>query len=456
MVAPRFLAVACLLASAGVNAEPLTFHLTDPAQKYAIEVLFPQPPAKSYEGAPAQITLRDKTSGQVLQRIDSPEAFAVFKPDGQELEINRAPLYGEQSLLFFDDFNFDGQQDLAVRNGSEGGYGGPSYDIYLSDPAGPTLVFAPAFSDLTRDGQLGMFDVDPVTKRLHTSSKSGCCWHQYATWQIENNEAVMVAEKIEAAQMPSEATPYMPMGYLDITERELKDGQWVERHTLDGPYTEPPMTFRGTLNDKIAVELWWQLQGEAYIGEVRYGKTGSGKPIRLVGEALDDGRVLLRELTDDGDVTGYWYLEDEPNKQGDRTGVWRSGHREFNVKLQPVDFKIAPQKLEPVANEQREGEYRVSNSVDKIIGDLSLKILPATDNGPETADITLSYSQLKDPSSEIHYQTALLAGNLAIVLDAQGGPVFRLQLLNGAAVVRGYGEYKLYSGGYVKVPEAGL
>jgi hypothetical protein len=455
MLTPRLLAVACLLASAGVNAEPLTFHLTDPAQKYAIEVVFAQPPAKSYEGAPAQITLRDKTGGQVLQRIDSPEAFAVFKPDGQEMEINQAPLYGEQSLLFFDDFNFDGQQDLAVRNGSEGGYGGPSYDIYLSAPGSPTLVFAPAFSDLTRDGQLGMFGVDPVAKRLHTSSKSGCCWHQFATWQIEKNEPVMVAEKIEAAQMPSEAKPYMPMGYLDITERELKDGQWVERHTLGGPYTEPPMTFRGTLNDKIAVELWWQLQGEAYIGEVRYGKTGSGKPIRLVGEALDDGRVLLHELADDGEMTGDWYLKDERNEQGELLGVWRSGKREFKVKMLAVELKIAPQKLEPVANDQREGQYLRSNSAQKWVSDLSLKILPPTDNGPETADITLSYSQLKDPPSEIHYQTALLAGKLAIVLDAQGGPVLRLQLLNGAAIVKGYGEYRKYSGGYVKVLEAG-
>lgn len=452
MVAPRLLAVACLFASAGVSAEPLTYHLNDPAQKYAIEVLFPQPPAKSYEGAPAQITLRDKTSGKVLQRIDSPEAFAVFKPDGQELEINHAPTYGDQSLLFFEDFNFDGRQDLAVRNGSEGGYGGPSYDIYLSDPKSPLLVFNPSFSSLTRDEQLGMFAVDPVAKRLHTSSKSGCCWHQYATWQIENNEPVMVAEKIVAAQMPSEAKPYMPLGYMDVTDRALKDRQWVERHTLAGPYTEPPMTLRGTLNDKIAVELWWQRQGEIYIGEVRYDKTGSGKPIRLMGESLDDGRVLLHELTDDGVTTGDWYLKEERNEQGELIGVWRSGKREFKVKMLAVDFKIASQKLEPVADNQREGHYLVGNFAQRRVGEMVLKILPGIDNGPETADISLSYSQLKDPLSEINYQSPLLAGNLAIVLDAQGGPIFRVQLLNGAAKVTGYGEYRKYSGSYVKAP----
>ncbi|WP_213939206.1 hypothetical protein [Pseudomonas sp. dw_612] len=451
MVAPRLLAVACLLASAGVKAEPLTFHLTDPAQKYAIEVVFPQPPAQSYEGAPAQITLRDKTSGQVLQRIDSPEAFAVYKPDSRMIEINQAPLYGEQSLLFFDDFNFDGQQDLAVRNGSEGGYDGPSYDIYLSDPASPTLVFSPAYAYLTRDQQLGMFRVDPVAKRLHTGSKSGCCWHQYATWQIENNEPVMVAEKIEAMQMPTQANPYMPAGYLDVTERELKDGQWIEHQTLAGPYAEPPLTFRGTLNDKIAFELWWQIQGEVYIGEVRYGKSGSGKPIRLVGDSVYGRGVLLHELDDDGQITGDWSLKDEPDEQGNYTGTWRSAKREFNAKMRLAEFKIAPQKLEGVANNQREGEYRVTNFEEKRISELSVKILPRIDNGPETADITLDYSQLKDPPSEIHYQSTLQAGNLAIVLDAQGGPVFRLQLLNGAAVVTGYGEYRKYGGNYVKI-----
>lgn len=450
MVAPRLLAVACLLASAGANAAPLTYHLTDPARKYAIEVLFPQPPAQSFEGAPAQITLRDKSSGQVLQRIDSAEAFAVYKPDSLELDLNQAPAYGDQSLLFFDDFNFDGQQDLAVRNGSEGGYGGPSYDIYLSDPASPTLVFSPAFSSLTRDEQLGMFGVDPVAKRLSTRSKQGCCWHQSAIWQVENNQPVMVGEKIEAMQMPTQAKPYMPMGYLDVTERELKDGQWIEHQSLAGPYAEPPLTFRGTLNDKIAFELWWQIQGEVYIGEVRYGKTGSGKPIRLVGESVEGRGVLLHELDDDGQITGDWSLKDQPDEQGNYTGTWRSPKRTFNANMRLAEFKIAPQKLGGVASNQREGEYRMTHFVERIISQLSVKVLPGIEDGPETVDITIDYAQLKDPPSEIHYQSALLAGNLAIVLDAQGGPVLRLQLLNGVAVVTGYGEYRKYGGSYVK------
>jgi hypothetical protein len=450
MVAPRLLAVACLLASACANAEPLTFHLVDPANKYNVEVVFATPPAQSFEPAPAQITLRDKTSGQVLQRIESPEAFVDL--DSQTMAINQAPAYGDQSLLFFDDFNFDGLQDMAVRNGSEGGYGGPSYDIYLADPASSTLVFNPDYSYLTRDEQLGMFRVDPDAKRLLTMSKRGCCWHQHATWQVENNQPVMVAEKIVAAQMPSEKNPFMPAGYMDVTERELTAGQWTERHHLEGPDPDPPVMLRGTLDDKIAVQLWWQLQGAAYIGEVRYGKNGSGKPIRLVGEAYDDGGVLLHELADDGEMTGDWYLEGRPNAQGTQTGTWRSASREFSINMRPTAFKITPQKLEPIADNQREGYYRVSNAAQQRIGELIVQLSPGTQGSPPIADINLRAFQLKDPPSEIHYQSPLQAGNLAIVLDAEGGPIFRLQLLNGAASVTGYGEYQKYSGGYVKVP----
>ncbi|PMY57970.1 hypothetical protein C1Y32_32320, partial [Pseudomonas sp. FW126-L8] len=80
-----------------------------------------------------------------------------------------------------------------------------------------------------------------------------------------------------------------PNGYVDVTDRELKSGQWTERRRLEGPIGEAPVMLRGTLDDKIPVELWWQRQGDVYVGEVRYSKTGSGKPIRLVGNTYEDG-----------------------------------------------------------------------------------------------------------------------------------------------------------------------
>ena len=452
MVTSRLLVVSCLLAAAAVNAGPLTYHLTDPAKKYVIDVQFAQPPTQTFDGAPALITLRKRAGGQVVQRIESAEAFALFKPGRKASEFDRNLAYADQNLLLFGDFNFDGQQDLAVRNGNNAGYGGPSYDIYLFDPQSPTLVLSTSFSALTRDENLGMFGIDPVTKSLHTQSKSGCCWRQSATWQIQDNLPVKVAEKTEVVQKPSQASPFMPYGYVDVTNRELKSGQWTERRRLEGPVGEAPVMLRGTLDDKIPVELWWQRQGDVYVGEVRYGKTGSGQPIRLVGNTYEEGGIVLRELDDDGQMIGNWFVEGTPNEQGSQTGTWINGSRQLSINVRPTAFKVAAQKLERVADSQRAGRYLVSNVQDRRVGELTLKVVPAIDNGPEMADINLSIFQLKDPPVEVHHQYPLLAGNLVIALDPEGDPLFRLQLLNGAAEVTGFGEYQKYSAAYVKQP----
>lgn len=44
-------------------------------------------------------------------------------------KINTKPrmLYEEEYSFVFDDFNFDSNEDLAICNGRNGGYGGPSY-----------------------------------------------------------------------------------------------------------------------------------------------------------------------------------------------------------------------------------------------------------------------------------------------------------------------------------------
>ena len=45
--------------------------------------------------------------------------------------VNVVQLSGEYSSLIFVDFNFDGSEDLAIRNGNEGAYSGPTYDVYV-------------------------------------------------------------------------------------------------------------------------------------------------------------------------------------------------------------------------------------------------------------------------------------------------------------------------------------
>ncbi|MFJ2319739.1 XAC2610-related protein [Pseudomonas sp. NPDC087817] len=445
MVAPRSLFFACLFATASASAAPLSCQLQDPAGKYLVDVRVEQPPTDSFDPVSAQIILRDKVSGDVLQTIATPDASELLKTDGADPTLR----CDEQRLLVFDDFNFDGQQDLAVRNGNDGGYAAASYDIYLFDAANPLLMPNKAFSALTREPNLGMFEIDSAGKRLITRSKSGCCWRQRASWQVQDQRPLRVAETIEVAQAPSEANPFMPKGYTEITQRNLQGGQWVEQRRFEGPTGEAPVMLRGKLDGKIAFQLWWQLQGAVYIGEVRYSG-GSGKPIRLVGEPYDDGGIALHEISEQGTITGNWFIDGEPDENGFQGGTWHSGDNSYSVESRPTGFHIAPQKLAAVAADQREGRY-VMVTDDQRSAWLTLKIT-RDPQGSEVASLQMAVTQPDKPAGQVNEQWPLLAGNLLIAQKQVTEPLYRVRLLDGAVWVEAYGEYDAFRGTYLKQP----
>src|SRR5690606_26758494 len=93
--------------------------------------------------------------------------------------------YGSQSVLLYEDYNFDGLKDLALMNGNNSCYGGPSFDIYLAQNS--SFEYSESFSELSND-YCGMFQINPETKTISTMTKSGCCWHQYSEFKVVNNE----------------------------------------------------------------------------------------------------------------------------------------------------------------------------------------------------------------------------------------------------------------------------
>ncbi|MCL9799829.1 hypothetical protein [Pseudomonas sp. AKS31] len=445
MVAPRSLFFVCLFATASASAAPLSCQLQDPAQKYLIDVQVEQAPTDSFDPVAAQIILRDKASGEVLQKIATADAAELLTTDGAEQSLH----CDNQRLLVFGDFNFDDQQDLAVRNGNDGGYAAASYDVYLADSSNPVLMPNKEFSALTREPNLGMFEVDTAGKRLVTQSKSGCCWRQRAGWQVQDNRPVRVAETTEVAQAPSEANPFMPKGYTEITQRDLRGSQWVEQRRFVGPEGEAPVMLRGKLDDKIAFELWWQMQGAVYVGQVRY-TGGNGKPIRLVGEPYDDGAVALHEISDEGAITGNWFIAGEPDENGFQGGTWHSGDRSYSFDARPTAFHIAPQKLAAVAADQREGRYVMATD-DQRSAWLMLKIM-RDPQGNEIASLQMAATQPDKPATQVSDQWPLLAGNLLIAQKKITEPLYRARLLDGAVWVEAYGEYDALRGTYLKQP----
>lgn len=131
-------------------------------------------------------------------------------------------LYDAQSIVFFEDYNFDGAADLALRDGFNGGYGGPSYSVYLFSPKNKKFVYSKGFTELAQGVYLGMFEVFPKRKVLRTLSKSGCCWHQMEEFAVVNNRPKKVLEVTEDATASNRRNG----DKVKVTTRKLAGGRW--------------------------------------------------------------------------------------------------------------------------------------------------------------------------------------------------------------------------------------
>lgn len=177
--------------------------------------------AKDECGAKAEVKLLKKGSKAVFQVFHSDE-LTMYLDEKFKPSVNVIQLYGEQSPLIFDDFNFDGTEDLAIRNGNYGYYGGPVYDIYVFNQSKNKFVLSQELSVLTQEN-LGMFELDKKRKRIITFNKSGCCYHIRSEYQVVPRKGLLlVREFIEDATSPQG-------DQVEVTDRNLINGKWKEK-----------------------------------------------------------------------------------------------------------------------------------------------------------------------------------------------------------------------------------
>lgn len=141
-----------------------------------------------------KISLYKKGNSQLFQVLTS-DNLNFYLDKNQQPSVNIIQLYNEQSPLIFNDFNFDGQQDLAVRNGNESSYGGPSYDVYVFNKTRQQFVLSAELTALAHDN-LGMFQTDAKRKRLITFAKSGCCFHVTSEYAVIPNQGLKLVQEI--------------------------------------------------------------------------------------------------------------------------------------------------------------------------------------------------------------------------------------------------------------------
>ncbi|MCB1024178.1 MAG: hypothetical protein KDB79_07305 [Acidobacteria bacterium] len=164
----------------------------------------------------ASFSFYKKGGSTPYQVIKLPETYIQLGDDGSP-NVNKTLLYDEQSVVNIGDFNFDGMEDVAICNGMNGSYSGPSYNVYLSSRKARKFVYNRAFSALGE--HLGMFEVDPERKVLITFDKSGCCWHVTEEFSVVKGRPVKVMVVEEDATIADETK-------VKITTKKLVRGKW--------------------------------------------------------------------------------------------------------------------------------------------------------------------------------------------------------------------------------------
>ena len=156
------------------------FTISTASQNYTAKIRVAKCEDKTCSGR-ATIKLYPANSSTVLQEFKSKDLY--FNLDGSNNPSTKMEMYDEESPLFFGDFNFDGSEDLAIRNGNNSGYGGPSYDVYVYNVTKKQFVLSKQLTALASTN-LGMFDIDKKTKRIITHQKSGAAWHSTTEYEV--------------------------------------------------------------------------------------------------------------------------------------------------------------------------------------------------------------------------------------------------------------------------------
>ncbi|OUM09480.1 hypothetical protein BW686_01530 [Pseudomonas syringae] len=178
---------------------------------------------------PGVISVYDKASGAELLRVRSDELVLGTDPKTGKVKANVHELpYGEQSVLIYQDFNFDGIKDLALMDGQNSCYHGPSYQVFLGTSGG--FRHSDSFTQLAQNN-CGLFSVDEKARKIETMTKDGCCWHQMSTYTVRDGEPVLetqtVLDHTGGSGLPTETVSRNQNGKMTHTTRIVweEDGQ---------------------------------------------------------------------------------------------------------------------------------------------------------------------------------------------------------------------------------------
>ena len=187
----KFLVAITIIFYGSALAAQKEFTIKNASKNYDIQLEVERCDSDECRGK-ARFSLFKKNESKPFQIIKLSNTYLTLS--NGDPSIKTKMMYDEQSVIFFEDYNFDGFEDLALRDGNNGGYGGPSYQVYLFSTTTKRFVRNPLFTKLAQGVYLGMFAISHKRKTLATFSKSGCCWHQTEEFKVVNNRPKKVLE----------------------------------------------------------------------------------------------------------------------------------------------------------------------------------------------------------------------------------------------------------------------
>lgn len=195
------------------------FKMDNESKKYNAEITMEECGTDACRNK-ADIVIFNK-KGEKIQTFTSENLVIYFKDGLKSAKTDIIQLTREMtqdSPVFFGDFNFDGTEDIAIRNGNGGNYGSGSYDVYVFNSTRKQFVPSAELTDLASSYQ-GMFDVDAKRKRLTTYARSGAALHYVYEYQVIPNKGIdLVYEEI---------SDFSDDEKTKVTVREKIKNKWV-------------------------------------------------------------------------------------------------------------------------------------------------------------------------------------------------------------------------------------
>ncbi|WP_157986724.1 XAC2610-related protein [Chitinophaga alhagiae] len=224
--------LAALLLPLAALAQTTTILVTNSSGRYNARITAVPCEGNECKGE-AKVQLLEKERNRAVQTFTTEHMIVRLDSNRQKGEKQAAPAEGQYPLIF-DDFNFDGEEDVAIRNGNNGSYGGLSYDVYVYNKARKTFTRDKWLTTLASEN-LGMFETDRRRRQLTVRQKDGCCWHATIVYGMNANQKMVKVEEItedarDGGDMVTVTTSRLENGKMKKTVKQYKTSEYYKEN----------------------------------------------------------------------------------------------------------------------------------------------------------------------------------------------------------------------------------